>query len=193
MKSLCLTALAFLTVSGASAGTCADTNDITVILRQSVRQLQKLGRNGTITPETAPRSNYGSPTGGRPTFESRCMEVNGRFRYWCAYRMNAEAECLWQERVRKLGDLRTFADFDHAESWTLLARTTLSYSYEDVLKVLGKPCCSRMLQCRRCGRKDMRWEYAILGVDDYGDAMHHTLAFSFAENGQCAGWTWQSE
>lgn len=195
MKKLCQIVFIFVVGVSVSFDVLAENDsvtNVTEILRQSIRQLQKIGRVGPITPESAPQSYYSSPAEG-PRFEARCMEVNGRFRYRCSYQMNPAPECSWSERVRKIGTMRIFADFNREPVWQLLARSPATYSFEEVLKTLGKPYRSFMLKCMRCGQKDLRWEYAIVGKDDNHDAILHTLTFSFAADGRCKGWVWLSQ
>jgi len=168
------------------------TTNVTAILRQAIRQLQKAGCHNPMTPEVAPRSYYSCPADS-PKFEARCGEMNGRFRYWCSYRMKPEPECAWTYRVRKVGEVRGFSDFGRDPMWNLLDQTPSAYTFEDVLKTIGKPYRSHMLSCRNCGSKDMRWEYVAYGRDDYGEAIRNSLTFSFAPNGQCTGWVWQAE
>jgi len=123
--------------------------------------------------------------GAGPSFHVHAYDENGKRTLRCGYHAWPEPECAWRGKTRQLGHSRTYAEFATQPAWQLLARRPVEYSFEDILKVLGKPT--------RSGKTDMRWTYEISDADDCGKPIRHTLMFSFAPNGKCTGWVWLAE
>jgi len=160
--------------------------DVTLALRATLRKF----RSGTNVTEIAYDEWNATNV---PSFRARGYGENGKWNLCCRYETWPETECAWQGNPRELGKARTYAEFDCETSWRLLARRHADYSYEDVLKALGRPKRSNRLRCQNCGKTDMRWTYEISDADNAGKAIRHTLEFSFANDGRCARWEWRAE